>query len=368
MTITKLPQLLSDARTLDLIARRAIVLLQPLAPFEHVELLKDVCRDWDDTTHVTLFEGGLFDTSNGLTVAFDWQELGSFMTSYARSVVPKGKGTYLVGAISTNGRCRDQDIVQVTQLSLDADGTGDWTRGLKTLDAAGLAYIAARSSSHSMLKPKFHLHLPLLNYWSGDKAEWRQFYRYAVGVFSTIFGLNMSLDQTPYVYGFDRATDRLGQPFFLSARRTEDAEVPEVRTRAGGALDLEQLLFNSGFERVVGVGMRRRQTTQRAASNATPPSSMSPQGLMQRAFAHAGLLHHVRDDGSAVVACPWADLHTVGSRFDGSSVVFSPTSRGAPGKFWCSHSHCQGRSSAEVFAALPAHAVKYALVEGKVPA
>jgi hypothetical protein len=41
------------------------------------------------------------------------------------------------------------------------------------------------------------------------------------------------------MYGFDAKTDRLGQPWFLPARRSEQDPAPETVVVDGGALELD---------------------------------------------------------------------------------------------------------------------------------
>ena len=58
--------------------------------------------------------------------------------------------------------------------------------------------------------------------------------------------------------------------------------------------------------------------------------------------------------------CPWEDRHTVGTRGDGSTVVFAPVAGHRLGWFHCSHEHCRFRPLADVIAALPEPALRTA--------
>lgn len=320
---------------------------------------------WDGITYVTCWLDGVTDTTDGDTFSIAWLKLGSQMAAYATAVVAKGEGTWFTPAISTNGRCRDADIAQITQLSFDCDGAGDWHVGLERLDRAGLAYIGSRSSSHRVDHPKFHLHLPLAQYWHGEKAEWRQIYRFSVGWFSEVFDLSQALTVLPPKFGFDHAPDRLGQPWFLAARRTDDAPCPEVRTRWGHALDLEQLLSNCGF------APRFRPETRsdrprRVSPVVLPRTSAAPSdalGLLELAFANAGWLGPRRPNGARAVRCPWSDFHTTGFPLDGSTVIFPPRSAGGVGAFTCLHSHCRDRTTRDVLLALPGRALQQAILK-----
>lgn len=325
-----------------------------------INTLRTAADPWDDVTAVTVYTDGVWDTNDGTTYAIRWSDLGNEMARYACEIVLKGEGIWFTPAVSSNGRCRDADIAAITQLSFDADGAGDWNTGLMRLDSAGIAHIASRSSSHQPTRPKFHLHIPLARHWSGEKAEWRQMYRFCVSWFSVLFDLDRNLGQVPAIYGFDHATDRLGQPWFLSARRTETAPVPEVRVVHGDALDLELLLDLCGFV------PKARETTRpqrRSTRNVYAPVEAG-RGcfLFERAFAHAGWLGRTLANGARVVRCPWEDAHSAGAPFDGSSVIFPPQSRRGNGVFVCLHSHCRDRTAQEVMLALPPDAFRRALM------
>jgi Virulence-associated protein E/Bifunctional DNA primase/polymerase, N-terminal len=67
----------------------------------------------------------------------------------------------------------------------------------------------------------------------------------------------------------------------------------------------------------------------------------------------AGLVIGEDRDGALVLACPWEDQHTTGSRGDGSTVWFPAGTNGYPkGHFKCLHGHCEGRSDDEFCAAV----------------
>jgi hypothetical protein len=65
-------------------------------------------------------------------------------------------------------------------------------------------------------------------------------------------------------------------------------------------------------------------------------------------FEELGLLGQRLGDGKRAVVCLWQDTHTTGAPLDSSTVLFPATSPGGPGKFHCSHSHCEGKSVADV--------------------
>jgi hypothetical protein len=77
-------------------------------------------------------------------------------------------------------------------------------------------------------------------------------------------------------------------------------------------------------------------------------------GFLGRAFQLAGWLGRPLGPDKAAVQCPWHAEHSSGTHYDGSTIVFAPTTGHRFGWFHCSHAHCAGLRSAEaVLAALP---------------
>ena len=315
-------------------------------------------------TTFTTWPGGTYDTRDGQHVAIDWAGFGAGLASYAENIVPKGMGMWLAPAISVNGRCRDQDIVAITQLCLDADGTGEWHELAALLDGAGITYVMQRSARHRPELPKWHVHIPLALPWSGPKPAWRVIYRHCVAWLSVAAGL----PGPPYAkgprYGFDHATDRLGQPWFLAARRSPDDPPPHTVCKLGLALDLPAFLACTGFDAELRnleppKGHRRRRAAQATAPAA--PVGLELESLLEHAFALLGWLGPRTSSGAVSVLCPWRGLHTTGHDLDGSTVLFPPTEPGGQGWFHCSHGHCCDRSQADVLRAIPPEVLQHAM-------
>ncbi len=167
--------------------------------------------------------------------------LGGEMTDYAGRVVAKGNGRWIMGATSSNGRCRDADVTGITMFPLDCDGRGDWTPVRAALDEARIAYVAQHSSSHTPEILARHLTPPLSRPWTGPKSHWRCIWRWVVGFFAGVAQLRVDFEAESPSYGFDHTTDRLGQPIFLAAKRHRSQETPETIVADGLALDLEEL-------------------------------------------------------------------------------------------------------------------------------
>lgn len=86
------------------------------------------------------------------------------------------------------------------------------------------------------------------------------------------------------------------------------------------------------------------------------PIGLVDDSLLARAFEAAGWLGQSIGASKRAVQCPWETSHSMGTRFDTSTVLFGPSSGRPRGYFHCSHGHCVGRVQAEVVGALPAHA------------
>lgn len=85
-----------------------------------------------------------------------------------------------------------------------------------------------------------------------------------------------------------------------------------------------------------------------------PPSTGDVlQCFLGRAFQLAGWLDKPLGPGKAAARCPWEDEHSTGSRYNGSTIVFSAQPGHHFGWWHCSHNACQGRTTADVLAALP---------------
>jgi hypothetical protein len=332
---------------------------------ERTALLASVAKPWDGNTYISRWCSGKKDTRGGEVLGLTWTGFGEGLAAYASAVVPKGEGQWFTPAFTKSGGCKDVDISAITQLALDADGVGDWFDMHGLLQGAGLAYLMHRSASHRPDRPKFHAHLPLFLYWSGEKLEWRAIYRHCVGWFSAAAGLSYDFSGKRPQFGFDKATDRKGQPWFPATRRSADAVIGEVICRPGLALDLEQFLEVTGFDADVNpLAKKERRPRARASAQAaawipqgpaTPTST--PNFLVGLVFWAAGMLGAKVDDGKWCVLCPFRNEHTSGDGLDTSTVVFAPKRPGGSGWFHCSHSHCEGRSTREVLTALPPAAV-----------
>jgi hypothetical protein len=357
------------AEALPILGRKAHAHAAGLARAERARILKQSARPWDGYTEGTAWSGGKYDTTAGTQCRSTWEDFAGMMTDYAQKVVDKGEGLWFTPGLSSNGRCRDADIEAIAQLAHDCDGAGDWLVMREVLEATGLAYVMQRSSRHKPEQPKWHLHIPLVEAWQGTKAEWRAIYRHCVAWLSAAAELLHDVDARPVLYGFDIATDRMGQPWFPAARRSEADSPPETICSNGKALDLNAFLKATGFDQALAeqealAAMPARKRRTKTGATLPPVDDLGPaSGLLSRAFRHAGWLGPEVEGGKVKVQCPWENQHTTGSRFDSSTILFPPSPGEAVGWFFCQHAHCRDCDQRDVLVAIPAEALEAARAE-----
>jgi hypothetical protein len=340
------------------------------SPLMRVELLASVAREWDGTAYISRWCNGKKGTYDGEALSMSWVDFGALLETYSHEIVGKGEGPWFTPGLTKNGRCRDEDISEITQLALDADNVGDWGPMQALLGETRIAHVMHRSSSHTPERPKWHLHIPLYLHWSGDKLEWRSIYRHCVAWFSAAAELSYNFNGRQSMYGFDKSTDRLGQPWFPPTRRNEDAVPAETICKQGLALDMEAFLHVTGFD--LNFEPAPKDPRARKPKDATRHRRLAsamvkvttgtmPDFLLGVAFDAAGMLGPKVGEDKWSVVCPWESEHTTGHALDSSTVIFSPTKKGRPGWFHCRHGHCEGRTVREVLMTLPAAALAAAI-------
>jgi putative DNA primase/helicase len=354
----------SDDLILDAVGRAAVEKCKVLGEDSRSHILHTSAQPWDGSTSWTRWLGGKYDTKNGLEVTAPWGDFVATLKNHALGIVGKGEGLWFSPALTKNGGCRDQDMLAITQLSFDCDGVGEWNALRAALESAGITYAIQRSSSHRPEVPKWHIHIPLAERWSGSKREWRFIMRHTLAWFSVLAELECKLDASPPAYGFDTKTDRLVQPWFPSARRTSEQEAPETVGFDGEkALDLKEFLARSGFDLVAAEAAARakmpprRQRSKRCCPPRPVGECPADASLLVLAFRAAGMAGLDLSEGKVSVQCPWEGDHTAGERFDSSTVLFPPTPGSDVGAFLCSHAHCEKRKLADVLGALPKDAL-----------
>jgi hypothetical protein len=361
---------------LDVITRTVHARYAAAAPEDAVALLAACSAPMPPSICWTQYEGGTYDTVDGRPCVGGLEELAQALTEYAQLVVSKGKGRWFMGARSKNGGCRDADIDSITLITLDCDNRGEWGALRGVFDQAGIGYIAQRSSSHSPPTAiKWHLSIALARPWTGEKPTWRAIWRFLVGIFAAVGGLTVDFDfvddkgvRRPN-YGFDHATDRLGQPIFAAAKRTKEQSPPETIYLPGKALDLDKLLADGGFgpswlEAAKQTEAKRQAARATASARVASGVHMDPSSsLLALAFSEAGMLGERIERASAsgyAVECPLEVHHSPGGhRFDTSTMIMDAYEPGGPGWFNCKHS-CGDMDPEKVLNLLPRDAVERA--------
>jgi predicted P-loop ATPase len=100
--------------------------------------------------------------------------------------------------------------------------------------------------------------------------------------------------------------------------------------------------------------MRSRARRQTPGSKPAPatiiasPPADARDTLLGQKFNALGLLGALLTEGKRSVVCLWQESHTTGAALDTSTVIFPAKVPGGPGVFHCSHSHCDGKTLANV--------------------
>lgn len=122
---------------------------------------------------------------------------------------------------------------------------------------------------------------------------------------------------------------------------------------------LEATGFKENVEAAIAVGPLQRARRADAVVDARAPCPAG-ESLLELAFEAAGMLGPLLNHGRRTVKCPWVHLHTTGSTFDSSTILFPAIEGSDIGRFHCSHSHCSERSHEDVLDVLPEEAVTIA--------
>jgi hypothetical protein len=281
------------AAALLIVGERARVDALARTPAQCVSVLAQCARPWDRETTITVWSGGTYDTDNGQRHTMAVADLATYLGEYAAEACEKGAGTWFSPALSLNGGCRDADAEAITQLILDCDLAGDWNEVRAALDASGLAYVLQRSSSHTARTPRWHVHVFLAQHVRGlTKAQWRAIYRHAVAWFSVVAGLQSDprSRHLKFRYGFDAKPDRMVQPWFAPARRTDDQSAPELIFHDGAALDICAFLKTTGLNDesalAEAASLSKKNARAPTRDSATAVSAPATGVVMQRAAAY----------------------------------------------------------------------------------
>lgn len=77
------------------------------------------------------------------------------------------------------------------------------------------------------------------------------------------------------------------------------------------------------------------------------------EGFLGACFEIMGWLGRKLGPDKAAAYCPWEHEHSMGARYDSSTVVFAPRKGSRVGWWFCSHGHCQHRKLQDVLKEIP---------------
>jgi hypothetical protein len=123
-------------------------------------------------------------------------------------------------------------------------------------------------------------------------------------------------------------------------------------------------IASADIEQAVSLGKRPSARTPRVRFSG---DTTTGKGLLYYAFAGRGWIGHAIEPDKWAVACPWEDTHTMGERFDSSTVLWAPGHGDEVGWWHCSHSHCQHRELRDVLRLFSASALDRARQAAGIP-
>lgn len=289
-------------------------------------------------------------THGGIRCVGTWAEFGSWHWMLAQAVAAKGEGIAYSPTVNRDGHRSNASTVQMTALTLDDDGTGDWGSLWGVVISLGLAALGHRSGGHTSGLAKWRMIFPLAAPFDTSTPEsvmaWRSAYANARTVFGSLAGLVGP--------GFDPTTDGPHHAWYPGSRRSLLDSPREVLQIHGATLNLPALLAR------LPPPLPHKGAVQ---PELRFPHSRLPQGgpsLVELAFAEAGMLGREFGEGKRAVICPWNESHTTplpsAVEASSSTVIWPATSATNLGGFSCAHS-CGSPSVDLVLDALPADAV-----------
>jgi hypothetical protein len=181
------------------------------------------------------------------------------------------------------------------------------------------------------------LPVPIMLCTSADAEGWRQRYLTWVAYLDRCFAIQA-----------DPACKDWTRIFRLPHATREPGSPPENYEVMGDARHLGiwvPEITSADIEQAVSLGKRPSAHAPRLRVS---DSASAGEGLLYHAFAGRGWISSAIEANKWAVACPWEDTHTMGERFDTSTVLWAPGPGDGVGWWHCSHSHCQERDLRDV--------------------
>mgnify|MGYP000199184120 CR=1 FL=1 len=293
-----------------------------------------------------------------------WERHCTVVAAWADQVIADKKQTQTVAYTTSAGRRGDAYVQAITAMFFDIDTNEDPSELLAALDSEDVAYLWSESCSSTADHIRWHLVLPFAapEAFPPDEAahaerrdQWRREYAAVADWLCALGGLQGRV--------WDIKCKNPSRARFVGSRLSKDAAPRAIRYSASGRRIIwPQLVEALGVAAPVASAEApsssaeapslARASTVRRHRGATPGHTTG--SLLRLSFAHRGTLGPaVNRDGKAatMVLCPWAAEHTTGEqaagRFDSSTVIFAASDT-SDGGFSCLHSHCDGRTAADV--------------------
>jgi hypothetical protein len=178
---------------------------------------------------------------------------------------------------------------------------------------------------------------PIMLSTSADVEAWRQRYLTWVAYLARSFAIQA-----------DPACKDWTRLFRLPHGTREPLSPPENYEVIGDARHLGTWapeITSADVERAVSLG---KHPSARAPRARVSGSASTGEGLLYHAFAGRGWIGPAIEADKWTAACPWEHTHTMGERFDSSTVIWGPGPGDEAGWWHCSHSHCQHRDLRDV--------------------
>jgi hypothetical protein len=164
----------------------------------------------------------------------------------------------------------------------------------------------------------------------------------------------------------DLGLDLIGPSRYIVAAPSIHPDTKKLYTWDAGSHPLEtpiadppQWLIETIVAYGAGVNGKRRGVYK--------PNIFKParESFLAAAFEIMGLLGREIDDRRVIAHCPWSNEHSsrTGRGRDSSAVILAPERPDDPGRFFCMHSHCEGRTLSDLLQKIPPSVLRILCVQ-----
>jgi hypothetical protein len=227
----------------------------------------------------------------------------------------------------------------------DVDGPGHlasdewWLSELIKLDALRRAFPGAFIyRTRGGYRVLYRLPIPHVLQFAADVAQWKADYLAWIAALRVRFDIHAD----PACQDWQRLY-RVPHATRISGGR------PEAREMLGNPYDI--CLWNcepTAAEHELAKTLARKPSTREPPAHRHETPAYGGDGVLFYAFQARGWLGDAIEPGKWSVKCLWDDLHTKGTAFNTSTVLFAPGSGDTFGWLHCSHTHCQAKDLRDV--------------------